>query len=286
MQAAELEAQTAELEEQKEEASALADELQAANEELQRAVEEADTARETAERAAAATAEAYRELDQFAYVASHDLKAPLRGIANLAQWIRDDLGETLPEQSAEHLGLLQGRVHRMEALIEGILAYSRAGRVVGKLQRIDTGALVGEIVELLAPPPGVTISVAKDMPVLDAERVPLEQVFMNLIGNAVKYAGADRQEAHVSVSWRDLGEAFEFAVQDDGPGIAPEFHERIWAIFQTLAARDKVEGTGIGLSVVKKVIETRGGRVSVESAPGRGATFRFTWPKRLKERIE
>lgn len=123
------------------------------------------------------------------------------------------------------------------------------------------------------------------MPVIDAERVPLEQVFMNLIANAVKFAGADRDRAHVTVGWLDAGEDFEFTVHDDGPGIAPEFHERIWGIFQTLAPRDRVEGTGIGLSVVKKVIETRGGRVSVESVPGHGATFRFTWPKRLQERF-
>ena len=286
MQAAELEAQAAELEEQKEETLALAEALQAANDELQRAVDQAEAARVDAERAAAETAEAYRELDQFAYVASHDLKAPLRGIANLAQWIQDDLGENLPAKSAEHLALLQGRVRRMEALIEGILAYSRAGRALGKPERIDTAALVGEIVELLSPPPGVRISVAKDMPVLDSDRVPLQQVFLNLIANGVKYAGADRDEALVSVDWRDLDDAFEFAVQDDGPGIAPEFHERIWGIFQTLAARDKVEGTGIGLSVVKKIIEARGGRVSLESAPGGGATFRFTWPKQLRKRAE
>ena len=123
------------------------------------------------------------------------------------------------------------------------------------------------------------------MPVIDAERVPLEQVFMNLIANAVKFAGADRDRAHVTVGWLDAGEDFEFTVHDDGPGIAPEFHERIWGIFQTLAPRDRVEGTGIGLSVVKKIIETRGGRVSVESVPGHGATFRFTWPKRLQERF-
>jgi len=285
MQAAELEAQAAELEEQKEEASALAEQLLEANDELQHAVARTEAARQEAERSAIAMAEAYRELDQFAYVASHDLKAPLRGIANLAQWIQDDLGDDISEQSAKHLGLLQGRVHRMEALIEGILTYSRAGRALGKAQRIETGTLVGEIIELIAPPPGVTIDVAKDMPVIDAERVPLEQVFMNLIANAVKFAGADRDRAHVTVGWLDAGEDFEFTVHDDGPGIAPEFHERIWGIFQTLAPRDRVEGTGIGLSVVKKVIETRGGRVSVESVPGHGATFRFTWPKRLQERF-
>src|SRR5690606_17132759 len=163
---------------------------------------------------------------------------------------------------------------------------SRAGRAPGKPQRIAPGARVGESVELLAPPPGVAISVAKNMPVLDAERIPLEQVLLNLIANAVKYAGADRDEPRVSLGCRDLGDAFGFAVQDDGPGIAPECHERICGIFQTLAARDKVEGTGIGRSVVKKIIEARGGRIALESAPGCGATFKFTWPKRLNKRIE
>jgi PAS domain S-box-containing protein len=248
-------------------------------EELEAALLTAQEARAAAERATAATNEAYRELDQFAYVASHDLKAPLRGINNLAQWIQDDLGEELDGESAEHLRLLQGRVHRMEALIDGILAYSRAGRVRNAPEPVDTGALVREVIELLAPPPEVEFDVCEQMPVLEAERVPLQQVFLNLLGNAVKYGRAERDDVTVCLECRDLGDAFEFAVRDNGPGIDPEYHERIWGIFQTLAARDKVEGTGIGLSIVKKVIETRGGRVALESAPGRGATFRFTWPK-------
>jgi signal transduction histidine kinase len=104
---------------------------------------------------------------------------------------------------------------------------------------------------------------------------------MNLIGNALKYARAVRPDVTIRVAWSDLGDATEFSVSDNGPGIPPEYHERIWGIFQTLAARDQVEGTGIGLSVVKKVVEFRGGRVSVESATDQGATFRFTWPKTL-----
>ena len=126
---------------------------------------------------------------------------------------------------------------------------------------------------------------ASQLPTLEAERIPLQQVFMNLIDNAVKFARAERPDAAISVGWRDLGDAFEFAVTDNGPGIAPEYHERIWGIFQTLSSRDAVEGTGIGLSVVKKIVETRGGHVSVESSPGAGATFRFTWPKAPSESV-
>jgi signal transduction histidine kinase len=125
--------------------------LQSQAEELQEALAATKAARDAAERSAAAATEAYRDLDQFAYVASHDLKAPLRGIANLAQWIQDDLGEKLPAESVEHMRLLKGRVHRMEALIEGILAYSRAGRVLTEPEPIDAREIVRDTIELLAP---------------------------------------------------------------------------------------------------------------------------------------
>src|SRR5690606_22865257 len=176
-------------------------------------------------REALASAEAaYRELDQFAYVASHDLKAPLRGIANLAQWIQDDAGDRISGESTEHMRLLQGRVQRMEALIDGILAYSHAGRrSAGPSELVDTGSLVREVVELLAPPPSVTIRIADGLPVIESQRVPLEQVFMNLLGNALKYGAAGRKRATISVEWRDAGALVEFTVRDDGPGIAPGF---------------------------------------------------------------
>ena len=279
-----LQEQAVELEAQTEELRVAAETLYQKTDELQAALSDAKAAREAAERAATAATEAYRELDQFAYVASHDLKAPLRGIANLAQWIQDDTGERLAAESIEHMRLLQGRVHRMEALIDGILAYSRAGRVLKSPEAVDTGTLVREVIELLAPPSGVTIQVPPQMPTLNAERVPLQQVFLNLIGNAVKYTRAERPDPVIRIDWRDAGNAFEFSVSDNGPGIEPEYHERIWGIFQTLAPRDKVEGTGIGLAVVRKIVETRDGFVSLESSPGQGAIFRFIWPKKfLKE---
>jgi len=169
----------------------------------------------------------------------------------------------------------------MEAMIDGILEYSRVGRVKQKVESVDVAALLAEVIELLDVPPAFTVDVRAGMPVVLGERLRLQQVFMNLIGNAIKHH--DRPaEARVEVLWRDGGDLFEFAVADNGPGIDPKYHEKIFVIFQTLAARDKVEGTGVGLSLVKKIVQSQGGTVTVESAPGRGATFRFTWPKAPK----
>ena len=254
------------------------EELERLNERLECALEETRAARDEARRSAAATERAYRDLDQFAYVASHDLKAPMRGIASLAEWTTEDVGDKLSPESCRHMSLLQSRVQRMQALIDGILAYSRAGRTTCSLERVDTGALVREVIEMQSVPPGVKIHVAPQMPIVEAQRTPLQQIFMNLIGNAMKFAPAYRPDAEVSVTHADVDGGVEFAISDNGPGIPPQYHERIWGMFQTLASRDAVEGSGIGLSVVKKIVEARGGRVSVESEPGHGATFQFTWP--------
>jgi two-component system sensor kinase FixL len=223
-----------------------------------------------------ALARSNQELDQFAYVASHDLKAPLRGIANLSQWIEEDLGDSLAGENKEQMELLRGRVHRMEALIDGILQYSRAGRVKAKPEEIDTGTLVREVIELIAPPATARIQIPDPMPTIRSEKVPLQQVFMNLIGNAIKHAG---EAPVVEIRASDAGPFVEFMVRDNGPGIAPQYHDRIFGIFQTLEARDKVEGTGIGLSVVQKIVEAKGGKVWVESEPGKGARFKFLWPR-------
>src|SRR5690606_3680013 len=163
----------------------------------------------------------------------------------------DDLGDRLDGESREHMRLLQKRVRRMEALIDGILAYSRAGRRLAP-EAVDTGELAREVVELLVPAAGANIEVPADLPTLRAQRVPLQQVFLNLIGNALKHGQAWRPDVVVRVQWRDADDAVEFAVTDNGPGIPPEYQKRIWGLFQTLEARDKVEGTGIGLAVVKK----------------------------------
>jgi signal transduction histidine kinase len=230
-------------------------------------------------RLATALERSNRELDAFAYAASHDLRAPLRGIANLAQWIEEDLTgqKLLSDDTAQMLQLMRSRMHRMEGLIEGLLEYSRAGRVHHKPESVDVGRLVREVVDLLAPPEPVQVVVGPGLPTLRTERLPLQQIFMNLISNGVKHA--KRDDAVVEVSVRENGSFYEFTVSDNGIGIPAEFQGRIWGIFQTLEARDKVEGTGIGLALVKKLVESAGGRVWVESKPGEGAAFKFAWPR-------
>lgn len=218
-----------------------------------------------------------KELDQFAYVVSHDLKAPLRGIANLSQWIEDDLAERMDDQTREHLKLLRGRVSRLENLIAGILAYARAGRERGETVRIDTKDLVTECWELLAPPETANLEVKPPMPTVVTHRPRLQQVFMNLIGNAVKYNPGRDVAIDVGVA-AHKGRYYEFFVKDNGVGIAPEFHEKVWGLFQTLERRDKIESTGIGLSIVRKIVESQGGTTRIESRLGEGATFYFTWP--------
>ena len=238
--------------------------------------QEAERKAEDLARLTAELARSNQDLDQFAYVASHDLKAPLRGIANLTEWIEEDLGDKVTGESREHMQLLKGRVHRMEALIDGILTYSRAGRVHETPTEVDVAALLAECLELLDPPPETEIVIGPGMPVFRTERVPLLQVFMNLIGNAIKYNR--RAGARVDVSVETVGDEYRFSVADNGPGIEPRYRDRIWQIFQTLAPRDEVEGTGIGLSVVRKIVESRGGRTWLDSEVGQGTTFHFSWP--------
>lgn len=218
-----------------------------------------------------------RELDHFAHVVSHDLRAPLRSIGNYADWLEEDSAGALGEAALEHLALLRRRVRGMEALIQGVLRYSRAGREPDPPERVDVGALVREVVEVLAPPEPVRVEVDPDLPTLVTERVELQQVFQNLIGNAVRYARVP--EPRIRVRAREAGEFHEFVVADNGPGIPPRAQERIWTLFFTGRAGSEAESTGIGLSVVKKLVERRGGRAWVESETGSGAAFHFLWPR-------
>jgi len=218
-----------------------------------------------------------RELDQFAYIASHDLRAPLRAIDNLAAWIAEDAGVLLPAPSREHLQKLQERIQRMENLLDDLLAYSRADRLHGQPTLVDSRALVQSVIYLFAPASTFQIVLPPTMPHFLTVRVPLETVFRNLIGNAIKHH--QRPDGMITIGAIDGEQQVTFTVSDDGPGIDAEFHERIFGMFQTLRPRDQVEGSGVGLAIVKKIVESLGGRVTVESAVGQGATFRFTWPK-------
>ncbi len=220
-----------------------------------------------------------RELDQFAYVVSHDLKAPLRGIESASRWIEEDMGPTnLPDHVREFLGLMRQRVHRMENLITGILDLARVGRATEVHETVFVRQLLREIGANLNLPDNLHFEMPFFLPTLVTTRVQLEQVFTNLISNAVKYH-EHPETATLRIGCDDVGDFYRFSVADDGPGIAPEYHERIFVIFQTLVERDTLESTGVGLAIVKKIVERQGGSIGIESALGQGATFFFTWPK-------
>ena len=217
-----------------------------------------------------------RELDQFAYVASHDLKAPLRGVTTVVKWIEDELAAELSPQLRTYLDQMKGRLSRLEDLINGLLAYARVGRTTQTQEAVDVRHLLTEIADLVVPP-DFTLRIGPNMPHFETDRLGLQQVFTNLLSNAVKYH--QRGAGHLEVTCQDIGRCYKFQVQDDGPGIAPEYHQKIFLLFQTLRDRHTTESTGIGLSIVQKIINEQQGTIHVESAVGQGAGFIFTWPK-------
>ena len=225
------------------------------------------------------TAELYRasrDLAQFANIASHDLKAPLRGIAHLTRWIKDDLGENVTDEVRDNLGRLEASVRNMDALIQGILEYSRAGKSSseGKTIRVDT--LIHEILDLIGAGDDVDVEITSDMPIFTTDSIKLGQVFSNLLSNAIKHNSSANKK--LVISSQRKGEFYEFTVADNGPGIAPDYHEKIFQMFQTLEAGDKFENTGVGLPIVKKLVEESNGSIRVEPVEGGGTAFVFLWP--------
>ena len=221
--------------------------------------------------------EANADLQQFAYIASHDLKQPLRGIDNLAKWINEDAADVLPAESKSHLAQIGTRILRMEKLINDLLTYSRLGRNCSEVEEADLGRLIDGIAVDLAAQDKVQLNYTGATIRVRTVVVELEVVLRNLIGNAIKHSP---ESPSVVISAAKVNGILEIAVSDNGPGIPPKFHKTVFGMFQTLKSRDQVEGSGMGLAVVKKLVQGNGGQITVESNVGEGATFRFTWPQR------
>ncbi|MBN1271477.1 MAG: GHKL domain-containing protein [Candidatus Aminicenantes bacterium] len=217
------------------------------------------------------------ELKDFAYIVSHDLKAPLRAISQLSTWIAMDYNSVIDQKGKEKISLLIGRTKRMSNLIDGILQYSRAGRVKGEEKKVDLGEIVENVLDSLAPPDHIHVSIKTALPVVMVDRVKISQVFQNLISNAIKYI--DKPAGKIKISCEDKGRFWKISISDNGPGIEKKYHKKIFQIFQTLESRDTQESTGVGLSVVKKIIDLHGGDIWVESEIGKGSTFCFTLKK-------
>ena len=223
------------------------------------------------------------ELEQFAYVASHDLKAPLRGIENLVGWIEEDLEGTLTGDTRSNMDLLKTRVRRLESLLDDLLAYSRAGRIEAKSETVDVSQVVEELAALVSPPDGLSIKGSPRLPVLRSAKAPLVQAIQNLIGNAIKHHDHPA-DGHVWIDARSDSEMVEFTVADDGPGIPVQYRDRVFGMFQTLKPRDEVEGSGMGLAIVRKLVDRQGGRIWLDEGPdGRGVSVHFTWPCNPRE---
>jgi signal transduction histidine kinase len=218
-----------------------------------------------------------KELDQFAYVVSHDLKAPLRGISNITTWMEEDHPQDLTPAIRNNLELIKGRTSRLENMINGLLAYARVGKSRKSYETVSVKVMLQDLFSLLVPK-SFSIQLSEPLPVFETEKLLLEHVFSNIISNAVKYN--NREHGLLAVSARELPDAYEFTVSDNGPGIQEDYFEKIFMIFQTLQERDAFESTGVGLAIVKKIIDDQKATIQVRSVFGQGTAFIFTWPKK------
>jgi signal transduction histidine kinase len=228
-------------------------------------------------RAQAALENRNQELDSFVHIVSHDLKAPLRAVANLSKWIEEDLEGVLTVGTQAQMTLLRSRVEQMSNTIDGLLDYALIGQTDGSSESVEVARLLADVIDSLSPPPTFCMEIAR-MPILVTNRLQLFQVLANLIGNGIKHH--DRSDGLIRVAVRECEDLYEFSVADDGVGIAPEEHERMFLIFQAMNPQHRSDSTGIGLAIVKKIVEAQGGTIWLESEVGKGTTFYFTWKKR------
>lgn len=217
------------------------------------------------------------EFKDFVYIISHDLKAPLRAIKALADWLSADYSDKFDADGKEQFKMLMIRVDRMNNLLEGVLQYSRIGRVTENKVEIKLSEFVPEIIQTLSAPAGIHITVENQLPTIVSEPTRIRQVFENLLSNAVRFMG--KPEGSVKVGCVEEGACWKFSVSDTGPGIDQQHFEKIFKLFQTLQAKDQFESTGVGLTIAKKIVELYGGRIWLTSTLGQGSTFYFTLPR-------
>jgi signal transduction histidine kinase len=219
-------------------------------------------------------AELIKELESFAYIVSHDLKSPLRGISKISEWLLMDYADKLDATGKEHLQMMKSRVQRLDELIDGILTYTRLGREKEPKELIDMNLLIKDVKGILMPPSFVTINLQEKIPAINYPPAKMIQIFTNLISNAIKHS--DKKQCAIDILFNENVNEYQFIIKDNGPGIEKQYHEKVFEIFQTLKPKDEKESTGIGLSIVKKIVESEGGKIRIESEPDEGAAFIFT----------
>lgn len=222
-----------------------------------------------------------QELRDFSSIVAHDLKAPLRNMKTIVNWLLRDSSDELNEEGKDHLTSLIKQTTHMDALIDGIWQYSRIDRLQKEIMNINLNDLLSEIIGVLSPPDNITINPQAKLPILAVDRTHITQIFSNLIENAIKFM--DKPKGHIYINCEDKKSLWQFSVTDNGPGIDEGQFKRIFQMFQTLGPWDETKGTGIGLAIVKKIVELNGGKVWLESTVGEGSTFFFTMSKGMRE---
>ena len=225
---------------------------------------------------------ANEELSQYAYAVSHDIRAPLRAIRNYADFLREDLDELIGVDQTEYLDALGEAVNEADALVTDLLELSRIDKAKDSFERIDMGTLMADLKESIETPDNAEIVMSEVWPVIEAPVVLVRQIFTNLISNALRFNESAIRRAEVGC--KSVGhDHYEFFVRDNGIGIAPEYHQRIFGLFERLHTSEEYGGTGIGLAIVKKAVALLGGSIRLESRPGAGSTFYVTLPEKKKE---
>lgn len=221
--------------------------------------------------------QAKTHMEEFTYVASHDLKSPLRGIADLVEWVEEDLPENASPALHNNLERIKLRIARMEKLVDDLLLYARAGKHSGDMSPVDLRELIKGIIDLHPVPAGFVVNTHIDLPLITAARTPLETVLRNLFSNAIKHHDG-QGEPRLDISVRAYGNNALFSFRDNGPGVPEAAQERIFRLFQTLS--NNKQSSGIGLALAKRMSESHGGHIELVCNPGqRGVEFRVYWPR-------